>query len=219
MANLDKAKKSHKVDSAPEPKAKLAPKPAPVKKPATPHEPHYPNGVWQKSMSKKYTVIKDTREKDGWFFSEYNRCAGMDIGTLHTGDYTIKGFEDVVCIERKACASEIAMNLGRKKKAFQAEIERMRDYEFSFIVCEFSMEDVLKFPEGSRVPRQARSNVRITGKYLLKCLMEFQIWYDTKIIFCGNKGNAFLVCDSIFKRLNELFHMRDKDGPNQETAF
>jgi len=172
-------------------------------------------------MSKKYTVIKDTREKDGWFFSEYNRCAGMETDTLHTGDYTIKGFEDVVCIERKACASEIAMNLGRKKKAFQAEIERMRDYEFSFIICEFSMEDVLKFPEGSRVPRQARSKVRITGKYLLKCLMELQIWYDTKIIFCGNKNNAFLVCDSIFKRLNELFHMRDKDGPNQSqgTAF
>ena len=110
------------------------------------------------------------------------------------------------------------MNLGRKKKPFQAEMERMKDYNFSFIICEFGMDALLKYPEGSRVPKNARSKVRVTGKYLLKCLLEFQIWYDTKIIFCENKGNAFLVCNSLFKRLNELFYMRNKDGGDQETA-
>jgi hypothetical protein len=164
-----------------------------------------------------YTVIKDTREQDGWFFSPYDKCEGMLSGTLHTGDYTIRGFEDVVCVERKASVSEIAMNLGRKKKSFQDEMERMKDFQFSFLICEFDMEDILKYPEGSRVPHEARSQVRVTGKYLLKCLMEFQIWYDTKIIFCGNKDNAFLVCNSIFKRLNELFHTRDKDDKTQEN--
>ena len=164
-----------------------------------------------------YTVIKDTREQDGWFFSPYDKCEGMSLGTLHTGDYTIKGFDDVVCVERKASVSEIAMNLGRKKKPFQNEMERMKDFQFSFIICEFDMEDILKYPEGSRVPPKARSKVRVTGKYLLKCLMEFQIWYDTKIIFCGNKDNAFLVCNSIFKRLNELFHTKDKDDAPQEN--
>lgn len=154
----------------------------------------------------KYKVIKDTREQDGWFFSPYDKCSGMKVDTLHTGDYTLSGFEDVVCVERKASVSEIAMNLGKKKKPFQEEMERMKDFEFSFMILEFDMEDVLKYPEGSSVPRAARSKVRITGKYLLKCLMEFQIWYDTKILFCGNKNNAFLVCNSIFKRLTELFH-------------
>ena len=158
-----------------------------------------------------YKVIKDTREQDGWFFSEYDKCQGTELGTLHTGDYTLKGFEEVVCIERKASTSEIAMNLGRKKKPFQKEMERMKEYPFSFLICEFDMEDILKFPKGSKVPQRARSQVRITGKYLLKSLMEFQIWYDTKILFCGNKENAFLVCNSIFKRLNELFQREDKE--------
>ena len=53
-----------------------------------------------------------------------------------------------------------------------------------------------------------RPKVKITGKYLLKCVVEFQIWYDTKILFCGNKQNAFVVCNSLFKRLNELFHRK-----------
>ena len=163
-----------------------------------------------------YKVIKDTREQDGWVFSEYDKCDGMEIATLHTGDYTIEGFDDVVCIERKACASEIAMNLGKKKGAFNAEMQRMKDYPFSFLICEFSMDDVLKYPIGSRVPQKLRSQVRITGKYLLKCLIEFQIWYDTKILFCGDKKNAFLVCNSIFKRLNELFHT---EGHNNDTTI
>ena len=172
------------------------------------------SGAKKKTVN-KYTVIKDTREQDGWFFSSYDKCAGMEIGTLHTGDYTMKGFEDVVCIERKASVSEIAMNLGRKKKPFQEEMERMRDFQFSFLILEFDMADVLKYPEGSKVPKAARSKVRVTGKYLLKCLMEFQIWYDTKILFCGDKGNAFLVTNSIFKRLSELF----QKGTDDEEAI
>lgn len=167
----------------------------------------------------KYTVIKDTREQDGWFFAPYDKCEGMEIGTMHTGDYTLKGYEDVVCVERKASVSEIAMNLGRKKKPFQEEIERMKDFHFSFLILEFSMDDVLKYPEGSKVPRAARSKVKVTGKYLLKCLMEFEIWYNTKIIFCGNKQNAFLVTNSIFKRLTELFDRGSDDEDATSRGF
>ena len=81
------------------------------------------------------------------------------------------------------------------------------------------MADVLKYPEGSKVPKAARSKVRVTGKYLLKCLMEFQIWYDTKILFCGDKGNAFLVTNSIFKRLSELFQKGTDDEEIRQLEF
>ena len=94
----------------------------------------------------KYTVIKDTREQDGWFFGEYDKCEGMEIGTLHTGDYTLKGYEDVVCIERKASVSEISMNLGRKKQAFFNEMDRMKDFHFRYLLLEFSASDVINYP-------------------------------------------------------------------------
>ena len=32
-----------------------------------------------------YRVIKDTREKDGWTFTEYDKCEGMDMGALAHG--------------------------------------------------------------------------------------------------------------------------------------
>ena len=47
---------------------------------------------------------------------------------------------------------------------------------------------------------------KLTGKYILKSLMEIGIKYDINVLFCDNKQNAFVICNSLFKRLNELFH-------------
>ena len=195
---------------------------------------------------KNYTVIKDTREKDGWIFSPYDMCDGMEVNTLHTGDYTLRGFEDVVCVERKASVSEIATNLGKKKKAFYNEMERMRDFNFRYLLLEFSALDVIDYPlsllneedrelyelyksgevddagEAIELPDFKRFKIveqtKISGKYLIKSLMELSIKYDINVMFCGNKNGAFLICNSLFKRLNELFHAGDKNDGDQETT-
>ena len=122
----------------------------------------------------KFTVIKDTREQEGYYFSAFNACAGMVEEKLDTGDYSIKGMEDKICIERKGCVEELAVNLGQKKHAFLAEIERMSTFPHKFIVLEFSLEDLIKFPDETRIPVKNKASLKITGKYMLKCLFEFQ---------------------------------------------
>jgi hypothetical protein len=185
-----------------------------------------------------YTVIKDTREQDGWFFSPYDKCDGMEVGTLHTGDYTLKGFEDIVCVERKASVSEIANNLGKKKKVFYKEIERMKDFHFRYLLLEFSASDVIEYPlsllskedkelyksykDGkTKKPNFKRFNIvdqtKLSGKYLMKCILELSIHYDINVFFCDSKKNAFLVCNGIFKRLTELFDKGDKN--DQQVRF
>ena len=152
-----------------------------------------------------FTVIKDTREQDGYFFSAFNTCAGMVESKLDTGDYTIQGLEDKICVERKGCVEELAVNLGSKKYAFLNEIERMKPFSHKFIVLEFSLEDLIKFPEETRIPVKNKASLKITGKYMLKCLMEFQLYDGIHIWFCGNKHNAFLAISSLFKRINEMY--------------
>lgn len=152
-----------------------------------------------------FIVIKDTREQDGYFFSAFNTCAGMIEQKLDTGDYTIQGFEDKICIERKGCVEELAVNLGQKKQAFLNEIERMKNFPHKFLVLEFSLEDLVKFPEETRIPIKNKASLKITGKYMLKCLFEFQLYNDIHILFCGNKYNAFLAVSSILKRINEMY--------------
>ena len=65
----------------------------------------------------KYTVIKDTREKDGYFFKEYDRCDGMVVETMKTGDYTLKGMENVLCIEAQGHHLRNSHELRQKEEA------------------------------------------------------------------------------------------------------
>jgi ERCC4-type nuclease len=161
--------------------------------------------------NKSFIVIKDTREQDGYFFKEYNTCAGMIETKLDTGDYSIQGLEDKICIERKGCVEELAGNLGVKKHAFMNEIDRMTKFPHKFIVLEFSLEDLLKFPKDSRIPSENKNNIKITGKYMLKCLFEFQIQHNIHVLFCGSKYDAFLAVSSILKRINEMYNTGNGD--------
>lgn len=151
----------------------------------------------------EYIIIKDTREKQGWDFPPDGKCAGIEIATMRTGDYTLKGFEDLICIERKKCPSEVAGNLGVKKKPFEAEMQRMSAFKYPFIICEFSMSELLEYPKNSDIPKSRLSNVVITGKYMLKCLLEYQLEYNIKILFCDNAKHAEMVAASLMKRLYE----------------
>ena len=138
----------------------------------------------------------------------------------------------MVCIERKASVSEISMNLGRKKQAFFNEMDRMKDFHFRYLLLEFSASDVINYPmslldEDDKVkyemyksgqikkPIGKRFDIvdqtKLSGKYLMKSLMEISIRRDINVIFCDSKYNAFIICNSIFKRLNELFNGTDND--------
>jgi len=157
-----------------------------------------------------FTVIKDTREQKGYYFGKTDRgkCNGMIEEKLDTGDYSLVGFEDKICVERKASVEEIATNLGQKKHAFIREMERMSVFPHRFIVLEFDLQDVLDFPnhKDSRIPEAKRKSTRMSSSYIMKCLAEFQTIYGINILFCGNKHNAFLAVTSIFKRINEIYN-------------
>jgi len=49
----------------------------------------------------KVKVLVDTREQCPWKFTENSWCSGSEITTLKTGDYTLEGFEDKLCVEKK----------------------------------------------------------------------------------------------------------------------
>jgi len=156
-------------------------------------------------VAPKYTVIRDSREQEGHFFGNFNRCEGTVVEKLDTGDYTVLGLEDKLCIERKSSVEEIAVNLGKGKYAFYNEIERMMEFPHKYLVLEFSVEDVMGFPENSRVPYEKRKDVKISAKYIMKCLVEFQVFNDIHVVFCGSRRRAFDYMSSVFKRINEKY--------------
>ena len=160
------------------------------------------------AKSKPFTIIKDTREQDGYSFaassSRYHTCNGMVSRKLDTGDYSIEGLEDKLCIERKASVVEFANNVGHDQVRFLKEIERMKHFPYKFLVFEFSLTDLMNFPEGSSIPESDWGKLRVTNKFMLKMIMEFQLHHDIKVLFCDSKKNAKWAVLSIIKRVNEI---------------
>lgn len=156
-----------------------------------------------------FTVIRDTREQTGHFFEEclYGdvKCAGQIITKLDTGDYTLLGMEDKLCIERKASVAELATNLGTDSKRFHAEIARMSPFPHKFLLLEFSLGDLLVFPYGSSIPKSKLKYIKMTGSYMLKMLTQFQVNNGIQVMFCDSPENAKHVLISLFKRINELY--------------
>lgn len=153
-----------------------------------------------------YLVLKDSREQKGWNFVVNDNCLGTEISTLPTGDYTIKGYESILCIERKGSTAEIAKNLLEKR--FHAELERMESFAHPFVVCEFTLDDILNFPRGSGIPPKEWSKLRVSPFFLLKKIVEMQFQYKSKIIFAGSNGQN--IVSSIFKRMLEYAGKQDQ---------
>lgn len=152
---------------------------------------------------KTYTIIKDTREQKGWEFEASTTFTTVENKALKTGDYTVKGFEDILCIERKRNTSEVYGNLYAEKDGrFERELERMRAFKHAFLIFEFTMGDVINFPLGSGIPLYKQKNVYLTGWALLKRFIELQMQYPyIHFIYAGKHGKDYAL--SLMKRVTE----------------
>ena len=84
-------------------------------------------------------VLIDSREQRPWGFSpevDTRRCK------LDVGDYSLHGFADRVSIERKNL-NDFISTLIHQRRRFYRELEKLRRYEFRFMVVEAHLQDVL----------------------------------------------------------------------------
>lgn len=147
-----------------------------------------------------FTIIIDTREQNPWEFGFHDTARQK----LDTGDYTIQGLENLLAIERKSTVSEIATNLGENR--FKDVVERLGKIKHSFIVCEFSLEDIYNFPVGSDIPKKLWDKLRISGGYIVKKLIEIELEHNITPIFCTSSSEAEKFCVSLMKRIYEKYN-------------
>ena len=147
------------------------------------------------------TLICDTREKKPITISDNRVFEEIVRSKLDTGDYSILGLETYLCIERKASVSEFATNVFEAR--FDRELQRMKTYKYAFVLLEFDLYSLLKFPEESGLSKGIKRRIKYNGKLLLKKLTEFQCKYpNIHFIFCGDNILDYLY--SICKRVIEV---------------
>jgi hypothetical protein len=135
-------------------------------------------------------ILQDTKEKLPWNLTAYGQCDEQREAHLLEGDYTLADYPLLIAIERKRNTSEIAMNLGRKFKQFQAEMDRLQQYRFRYVLCEFFEPEVANYPHSSKLPQAVKAQVRVNGKFLLSRISYLQDTYGIEFIYCGNRKAA-----------------------------
>jgi hypothetical protein len=169
----------------------------------------------KKKKADKYTVIRDSREKDGhgWWFSTTDRCHGTSAEyKLETGDYSLDGYEDIFTIERKGCVGEFKTNLCEDR--FYRELERLAEFKYAYIILEFEMDDILRYPDSIKgITRKQKQYIKMGGYALLHKFIAMTIKYNIHVLFVGDCGRDVASC--IFKQVIE--HER-KDKPKRKSA-
>lgn len=150
-----------------------------------------------------FTIIQDTREQIPLDFSFFEQCDGVLVDCVKTGDYSMVGYEDKVFIERKRSSGELSINLGVDKDRFYRELERARDIKWKYIVCEFSVNDLLEFPKKSGIPKNRWSKLRFNGKALYGLCRKIEEEYGIQFIFCINREEAAEEIIKIFTQVYE----------------
>lgn len=140
-------------------------------------------------------IIIDTREQKPWEFPDHSTA----VAKLDTGDYSLEGLEDILCIERKRNVAEVANNIVEKR--YDDWTKRMAAYKHKFLILEFPLSYVYSFPVNSGMPKYLWSKTRISPKFIIKKLTELQIYYDIHVIFCDTIESASKIAEAIMYKV------------------
>lgn len=129
-------------------------------------------------------VVVDTREQCPWDFKSSRHVTEIVTEKLDTGDYSLSGYEEEICIERKKSPAEVARNVFDSR--FERELDRMELYKFKYIICEFTLEELLRYPKDSNLPIATQKRIKAGGKIVTRKLLNIMVDRDIPVIFAGD---------------------------------
>jgi ERCC4-type nuclease len=144
-----------------------------------------------------FTIIVDTREQTPWELRDFVTAKLK----LDVGDYSVQGLENIFCIERKRNVSEFAHNITESR--YENFVQRLSSIPHAFLLLEFNLEDVMKYPIGSTVPKHLWSKIKISPQFILKHIIELQTNHNIAVMFCGNAHNAQKLAAQICEKMHK----------------
>ena len=116
-------------------------------------------------------IIADDREKQAYESAKYR----VERGRLPIGDFSIKGLENKIAVERKTfCDLTACLGQKREKKRFEGELFRSQALDYFAIVVEASFDDLVTTGNGNRAHR-------------VQSLLSLTVRYKTPIFFAGDR--------------------------------
>ena len=142
-------------------------------------------------------IIRDTRENLGYDFACITPPPVVEVATLSTGDYSLKGLESRITIERKNLSDAFG-TFGRGRARWEREPERMAGYQFAAVVIEGDWNAIVRRP-----PARSRLNPKTVVASIAAWSQRFRVHFFT----CPDREFA----ERFTYRLLERFR-RDQNG-------
>jgi len=153
-------------------------------------------------MSYKFDIVIDTREKIEHALNFVSsKINNIYREKLETGDYSIKGLENILCIERKASLAEFYKNITEAR--FWNEMQRMGNYKYRFLILQFTTSDIQAVPYSLNVPKSSLVKMKITPQYIFRCISDIQVKYNVSVIFADNRNIVEQMILNVMKRVYE----------------
>ena len=160
-------------------------------------------------MTQTLTIICDSREQDALSFDGFRGIEVLRHG-LKTGDYSISGYEDKICFERKSIADLVSTLIGGHER-FLREIERMKDFDVKYILVEHSAGAVYRYCE--------KMGWEIKFDVIIQSLLAYAYHYRVRVRFCKNREDmAKYIVNKSREYLNSLT-TESKGGNNESNTI
>jgi ERCC4-type nuclease len=140
------------------------------------------------------TILVDDREKKGWKLNE-DKYKTVRI-RLAVGDYTIKGYEDRVCVEKKSGLDEFIQNIsGAHRERFKRFLTKMSKFEYKILIIE---DDLGR----TRAALNSLKRTSLTEDSVYHWVTEIMVKYGITVLFSGRSASASKkVVNAVFDRI------------------
>ncbi len=101
-----------------------------------------------------FKLIIDTRERNPLFQGNGNRKLKIIHTSLKHGDYSIRGMENKVTIERKQL-SDLLSYVGKDRKNTERKLESLSSFYFKALVIEVKENELFNLPDWTRISPEA----------------------------------------------------------------
>lgn len=106
-----------------------------------------------------FVILSDTREQNPWNFQnirQLKKDGGLPVAVqiqkyaMTTGDYSIKGFENIIAVERKS-KEDFFQCCIHDRERFEKQLTRLNELDHPYLVIECSEHSIMQGLDGSAV--------------------------------------------------------------------
>ena len=132
----------------------------------------------------------------------------MEREHLKTGDYTFKGFEKIVAIEKKSGLIELLNDLANGyRPTFERFLKRLSEYPVKVIVVEDTLSELSISRALTHIRRKSGGRARLTSRSIYYWTADIAAKYGIPIVFVGKRAKMDLLPEifrAAFERANEI---------------